>query len=169
MTIQYQLTLDDFVEAYGPVVRKRAVGLKVLLGIYSLFCLFIAVSEFSRGKIFFPFFMLFCGFLVPYTSLYQKIHLKKLWTNNQHLAWPHRMTADNRGAVFQTTHTRHEISWQAYKKHVETPHLFLLYLSNQGIHIVPKRVFADESQVNEFRALLRNIGTNSQQPPLPEP
>ena len=49
--------------------------------------------------------------------------------------------------------------------------VFMLHLSEQTFYVVPKRAFADETQRDEFRSLLKNIDAAqaTQQPPLPAP
>ena len=46
------------------------------------------------------------------------------------------------------------LNWKAIVRVVETPDLFLLFLSGQVAHFVPKAGFASEADVNRFRTLV---------------
>jgi hypothetical protein len=70
-------------------------------------------------------------------------HLLKHWQVN------------DAGVVVDSGHSRSEIGWPAFRRYLETPALFMLYVSEFSFHMIPKRAFADEAQIEEFRDLLR--------------
>jgi hypothetical protein len=49
-----------------------------------------------------------------------------------------------------------ELPWKIYLRARETRNLFLLYVQKDLANVIPKRSFADESDIARFRALLAN-------------
>jgi hypothetical protein len=66
------------------------------------------------------------------------------------------MTVTDDGLTFSESLARHELKWFAFDRVGESQNLFLIYLSDHSFHMVPKRAFADASEVDEFRATLDN-------------
>jgi hypothetical protein len=45
--------------------------------------------------------------------------------------------------------------WENVREAVERKHSFILFVSTHELHIIPKRFFTGESQIEGFRNLLR--------------
>jgi len=65
-----------------------------------------------------------------------------------------RCWADEESFRLQTTNSDTAVKWPALIKFRETRKFFLIYPSKRICYLIPKRAFADESQVKEFRELL---------------
>jgi YcxB-like protein len=65
-----------------------------------------------------------------------------------------RCWADEEGFSLQTANSDASIKWPGLIEFRETRNLFLIYPSKRMYCLIPKRAFADESQVREFRELL---------------
>lgn len=51
------------------------------------------------------------------------------------------------------------MSWDVVYKFVERKHYFYLYINSRAAHVIPKRAFASEQQIEEFRQLvIQSIG-----------
>ena len=55
-----------------------------------------------------------------------------------------------KSAVGETT-----LLWNGIKKWEQTPNLYLLYITHNSAHLIPKRVFATEIERQEFETLLK--------------
>jgi len=78
-----------------------------------------------------------------------------VWRSNPSVRGAIICWADEEGFSQQTTNTDLTVKWPALIKFRETRNLFLIYPSKQMCYLIPKRAFTDESQVKEFRELLR--------------
>jgi hypothetical protein len=80
------------------------------------------------------------------------------------------MQATGDGIAFSTTGISSQVKWTTFRHHLESNTAFLLFLSPMSFYIVPKRAFASEEQLTQFRALLGGIGRPaSTAAPIPEP
>lgn len=85
--------------------------------------------------------------------------------------------ADDYSITFTNTHIQLsamendvKVEWKDYDKVVESPEFFLLYYEEEEFSIIPKRVIGSESDVDEFRAMLkRKIGDRSKRPKQKRP
>ena len=55
-----------------------------------------------------------------------------------------------KSAVGETT-----LLWNGIKKWEQTPNLYLLYITHNSAHLIPKRVFSTETERQEFETLLK--------------
>jgi hypothetical protein len=172
---RYQLTLADYQEAWQPHFAKRRGRLP--LWIVAVFAFVMAVLMLARQDLFGPLFsgwisgfFTTMGTLLLSASYLQRRNVATIWTGNPFLARPQTATATQDAFQLQTEYSHSHISWRGYTRWAETKNLFLLYLSEPTFHIVPKRAFANEEQLNDFRALLSNISRQAPSvPPIPEP
>jgi hypothetical protein len=77
-----------------------------------------------------------------------------VWKSNKFVRGAITCWADEEGFSQQTINTDLTVKWPALIKFKETRNLFLIYPSKHMCYLIPKRAFADESQVKEFRELL---------------
>jgi hypothetical protein len=77
-----------------------------------------------------------------------------VWRSNKSVRGDITCWADEEGFSQQTINTDLTVKWPALITSKETRNLFLIYPSKQMCYLIPKRAFADESRVKEFRELL---------------
>ena len=95
------------------------------------------------------------GFLFFFIRLRLKLNSPEaVMEKNPSLQLRRRMDADERGVIIDDGQAKIEMAWVAIRRFVESPNLFLLYLSNDSFHMIPKRAF-DGSDGEAFRELLR--------------
>jgi hypothetical protein len=83
---------------------------------------------------------------------------KKNWQRlaNQHRAKSAEISAD--GICIIDEESRSQYQWTAIAKVVDTPSLLLIYLDELIFHIVPKRAFAVEAELDQFWKLVGDKG-----------
>ena len=62
---------------------------------------------------------------------------------------------DENGVETTTSASQSRMTWAGFHRAVETKDFVLLYMSSRVFHIVPKKAFVDESQLQNFKSLLR--------------
>jgi hypothetical protein len=104
--------------------------------------------------------LLIGGFLLA-TSCYARYvalprRTRRLFRQQKALQRPYEMVwdADEIRRTSETGNTR--IPWSDILKWREGNRMFLLYLSDVTFYIIPKRAFANETAIDEFRKLLRD-------------
>lgn len=68
---------------------------------------------------------------------------------------PHTFEFRPDGVLVREPFSSHHYLWQAFPRYLETPRLYLLFVSEYATHIVPKRCFANPMEVDRFREVLR--------------
>ena len=93
-------------------------------------------------------------FLLLVQLIVPSLAFARLYRRNSRLFGMRTVTVSDTGIVsdHQLGHT--ESAWNMYEKFRETRNLFLLYQSADIIGIVPKRVFANPAELEQFRALI---------------
>jgi hypothetical protein len=62
------------------------------------------------------------------------------------------------GGLSQSTHASStQYKWEAFTRQVETPNLFLLYLTEVTFLLLPKRAFASKDEIDAFRELATSV------------
>jgi hypothetical protein len=77
------------------------------------------------------------------------------WRRNAHLRGEITYDFQPEGVRVITRAADAFLKWEAFIKSKETPNLFLLFLTKQMCHMVPKRAFASEADIEALRELLR--------------
>lgn len=55
--------------------------------------------------------------------------------------------------VVTTQNSKSEVKWQAFTRFIESPKLFLLYFGGSGFYLLPKRVFQNQMEIDQFRKM----------------
>ena len=79
---------------------------------------------------------------------------RRTYRRNSRMFGPRTVVISETGIVSDHQLGHSETAWNHYEKFRETRHLFLLYQSADLIGILPKRVFANPADFEQFRALL---------------
>jgi hypothetical protein len=78
------------------------------------------------------------------------------WDGNPSLQHPVKLTITPTTLVFRQQDRQTEYRWPAFVKYRQSPNLFLLYVSESGFEIIPRRAFADLLELHAFEELLRS-------------
>jgi hypothetical protein len=62
------------------------------------------------------------------------------------------------GGLSQSTHASStQYKWEAFIRQLETPNLFVLYVTEVTFLLLPKRAFAGQDEINAFRELVAGV------------
>lgn len=79
---------------------------------------------------------------------------RRNWDAQPHLRLPQTLELTPQGLRFDDGLCAHDYRWAGFAKWREGGGLFLLYVSDVGFHMVPKRAMAGPKEVDQFRYLL---------------
>ncbi len=79
---------------------------------------------------------------------------RRNWDAQAQLRLPQTLEQTERGLRFVDEHTTCDYAWSAFAKYREGPNVFLLYVSDVGFQMVPKRAMSDAALVDAFRAFV---------------
>ena len=153
MQLKYEITFPEFREMAW--LRHRSsirwiIG--ICVGIIGLLLgsVIYSYSDHVLGLILvaFSIFLLLLQLGIP------SLVFARIYRRNSRMFGLRTVTISDTGIVsdHQLGHT--ESAWNMYEKFRETQKLFLLYQSTDIIGIVPKRVFANPADLQQFRALI---------------
>ncbi len=80
--------------------------------------------------------------------------LRRVYHRNRSFFGPRTITISEEGIVSDNPLGHAETTWDKYQQFRETKNLFLLYQSQDVIGILPKRVFATSSDLEQFKSLM---------------
>ena len=69
---------------------------------------------------------------------------------NKGVLTDHRVVLSESGVLEETPLNRTECGWKGIEKVVQTPRYILLYISQFGAHVIPKRAFPSPPSAQEF-------------------
>ncbi len=157
MTITFQFTFKEYYET----VLRASVGTRLLMiiGVGGL-CV-LAVTALFFGIVGWPKWFVFdwTFFLVPVVILVFWAGIIPLqawlnWKRNAPLRSELTYDFQPEGVHIVTTTSNAFMKWEAFIKSKETPNLFLFFITKQMCHMVPKRAFASEADLESLRVLL---------------
>ena len=161
MQISYELSVDDFTQAYGVHRNGRAVtkwvrrGFILLVVLLTLLGLLMVVSRntpgsgaIGRNLLLLAAFESACIWLWPWWFIRRQF-LKQPGAHG-----PRTVTLDEGGVRWKWTGGASEIDWKNYIRYVEGKNLILFYTSPAAFGILPKRGLSAE-QLSDLRGLLK--------------
>ena len=101
-----------------------------------------------------PYWVVILGLFVG-IRIWRRRYFARVFRNRHAAQRPHDFVLDEHGIIVTEPLSRHEYLWQAFMRWQETKHLLLIFGTEVSAHFIPKRVFADESQLDAARQLLR--------------
>lgn len=141
LTVSYQLTKEEYLRLRRRALMKNPVMFTLLLGLpVVMFSIFAINTDIWYGAIM----TIFFEAMVLYGIFFQtpkKIHETEL-------------TFTEHGMAAKTALAEHKTSWGTIFKFTEQDDHFLLYINKRATYAIPKRAFASEQQMDEFRQLL---------------
>lgn len=172
MKTQYELTFKEYKAGQAAVVRKRPQLYVLLIGVV----VFLSLNAWSRqpnmsiknlvsnvflyGSIYIGFL-----FLVFFTSV------KKSWAEAVRVGLRTNLELNSQEILIEKNLLTVRAKKDFYKKSFELRDVFVLYLFPSVVQIVPKRAFANETDLEQFRAWASGIGQKDAPPiaPIPQP
>ncbi len=156
--IEVLIEFKEYLACNYLMVRKKCLRILILLGIIFLMCVFVAFLKlgltFYAVKIIFISLLFILSFLIlSLISLY--LVVKKTFNSSPIFKqkFSYKLSEneiETSGDSFDT-----KCSWDIIIKAEETANYFLLYSSIASAFIFPRRCLANESQIVEFRELVR--------------
>jgi len=157
MTIKFQFTFKEY---YETVLRASAAMRFMMIGSIVILCALVVVvlaallgwgerrlSDLGSYWLYLLILIFWAG-VVPLQAWLN-------WRRNAPLRGEITYDFQPEGVRVITRAADAFMKWEAFIKSKETPNLFLLFLTKQMCHMVPKRAFASEADVEALRELLR--------------
>ena len=155
MQLKYEITFPEFKEMAW--LRHRS-SIRWIIGI----C--VGIMGLGLGVVFYVyvyagnwlgiFLIAISIFLLLLQLVIPSLVFARVYRRNSRMFGMRTVTIGDDGIVadHQLGHT--ESGWNMYEKFRETQNLFLLYQTTDLIGIVPKRVFANAAELQQFRTLI---------------
>jgi hypothetical protein len=89
--------------------------------------------------------------------LWQWLAYRRAYRSQRTLSGTHRLVFSESGVRGEFAYGAGETEWGAFIKWRESRDLFIIYQASNLMHIIPKRWFADNHAVADFRSLLASL------------
>jgi hypothetical protein len=151
--LQYQITLAEFKEMAW--LRHRS-SLRWMIGLCFGALVFIAgATLFALGDRGLSLVLILLSPLqVVVFTIVSSLTIRWTFRRNSRMFGPRTVTIDETGISSDHALGHNEAKWSSYQDFKETKNLFLLYHSADLIGILPKRAFASQAELEQFRALV---------------
>jgi hypothetical protein len=155
ITINFQLEWSEY-HAAAELLRhtryllapERAIGGLVLIGSVAWF--FIGDLDLRSA------FTFTAGLAVIFGApLFRRLARQQHWRTEPFYQAPTTFTFSEGGIHFVMGRVESSLDWKYYQRFLETPDAFIFVYAKKAISLFPKRAFADERQLAEFRDLVR--------------
>jgi YcxB-like protein len=151
--LKYEITFPEYKEM--ALLRHRS-SIRWIIGI----CL--GIMGLGLGLVFYVyadhvlglFLTAFSIFLLLLQLVIPSLVFARLYRRNSRMFGMRTVTVSDSGIVSDHQLGHSESGWSMYEKFRETQNLFLLYQTTDLIGIVPKRVFANAAELQQFRTLI---------------
>ena len=177
MKTQYELTLDDYVEANKLYSKSKPIeyyGVQI----FGWLCLAVGVASVALkitidapGYMFMIPATLYGAYIVLASTVFSRyIHSRRL-KNYPSFFQPVILEVTATQMNFQTPDSATQVAWSKFVLFRESRNLFILFWSPKVFQIVPKRAFANAADLEQFRAWASGIGQKDAPPiaPIPQP
>lgn len=171
MFLNYQLSVNDYLRAAGTASPNKILSV-LNVGLWACAC----AANLLRATHIMPDvsngttsasdygFMSLLSFLVLFLWLHQNFPrfsptkrwtITRAWKRTVQMQQPIHLSVTEAGVNFQIQGFEHFRQWQHFTRFRESKEMFLLFHSGSLYHIVPKRIFSNLEQLNQFRDLLQ--------------
>jgi hypothetical protein len=153
MEVQYQCTVDDYLEAQNAHARSSS-AYRVLIVLAFLFIAFGLLQSVFNGlaqgatALAIGIFWSACGFV------FRPMWFRRDFRRHPNFAVAQVVTISEEGLDTKCKIAASGTKWSAYTKFRETRNLFMLYMGARLFRVVPKRALS-APQMDELRELLR--------------
>jgi YcxB-like protein len=157
MEVKYVLNLADYAEVLttsGPRTLKQKMFGAVIGGVLIILCLAVLVNAgFRQGVAALIGAVLFPGALVIYRFVIFPLWVRADFCRHPNFSREQILRVDENGLHKTSEVGQSFTKWPAYTCFRETQNLFLLYLGERSIEVVPKGALSS-TQLHELRQLL---------------
>jgi hypothetical protein len=152
-TINFFLQWEEYFAAQEFFRRRRQAiapewgwgGLLILLGLILLF--WAGLSIFAVDAV-------LIGLVVIFgVPIIRRWVSKRKWQREPLYHTEHEVGFSEDGVYFRMGHIESNLDWKYYQRLVENQDGLLLVYGNDSFNLLPKRAFADEKLIGDFRAL----------------
>ncbi len=154
--VDYQLTFEEYLEA------QRAYAKTSRFTYYSawiLGCLGIIVG--TIGIIVLPGMKAGYGavllgvFLVLSVTILHRYTIARFWKREPNISNPLMVDITEDDLHIISPHEEGRVKWSAFSRFLETKSLFMLFRQRNTFNVIPKRIFRDANEIENFRNMLR--------------
>ncbi|MGB8213639.1 MAG: YcxB family protein [Anaerolineales bacterium] len=173
--IKGQYSLDDFKKAQQLHARQAAAsaGERIAIVLLAVFfyislAILVALGRLHWAYLVVPLVLLAVFLLFQY--IYRPFMLARTFNRNKDLSEPFEMELSDEGVSTSNLRGNALIPWESFVKWAEGPEMILLYRTYIMFQMVPKRLFATESDLQYLREqLTRNHIPEAGKPAKPAP
>jgi hypothetical protein len=158
MEIDYELTQQDFTEAYGahrnrnnPMKWIRLIAFWLVIG-FAAFLLYGSILAHNTRALL-PFFVLAILWLIVIGGILPQWLIRRQYTKQPGAHGPRKLTLDASGAHWRWNGGSGDVEWRNYIRTVEGEKQILFYTSPACFNILPKRAL-NSDQLSELRTML---------------
>ena len=153
LQLRYEITPAEHLEMVK-VVRSSLAGqfIRTFLGIIGI-GLGIASYRYFDRSLGWLMISIFITFIILPVFLPYIVH-RRVYYRNPRIFGMRTVTFDDEGMKSDSEIAHVERKWSSFEKFKETNNLFLTYQTKDVVGIVPKRAFATQDDVTQFRDLL---------------
>jgi len=157
-SINFFLQWEEYFAAQELFRRSRggllpewiAGGLLILLG--------VVLAIVGGLSIFAADILLLCPFLIGMAIIFGSPFIrrwasKRKWQREPLYHTEHEVAFSDDGVYFRMGKIESNLNWKYYQRIMEIPEGLLLIYSNESFNLLPKRAFADEGLMRDFRLL----------------
>ena len=150
--VRFSLSWKEYYAARSFLLRKHGIGSDKIFG--SALLLLAAVMWFATGDGPYSLAALVGGLLLlGGPPLMRRLELKRKWAREPFHQTEHVITFEEDGINYAQGRVISHLDWQYYESMIESRDGFLLIYGEDIFSLIPKRAFADEQTMSEFRAL----------------
>lgn len=161
ITVNYQMTPEEYERGLKQVVRKRRLIVKAVIPfLLALGWLYMASTQVEWGFLAFILAMFYASMLVAGPRIVATKGAPRH-------CLPTEMTFATEGYILRTPLIKTEARWQMLDRTEETREFFLFHTGIRRAMVVPKRAFSAE-QAAELRAFLPGAPMGATLPPVSE-
>jgi len=152
-SINFYLQWEEYFAAQEFFRRSRQrLSASLVVGV--LLIILGTILYFLGHLVFFAADVLIAGLILIFAApLLRRWASKNKWQREPFYHSEHEVAFGDEGVYFRMGQTESNLDWKYYQDWMESPEGFLLVYGNDSFNLLPKRAFANEDQINEFRAL----------------
>jgi len=150
--VRFSLNWKEYYDAQRFLLRQSGLGTDKIFGVTLL--LLSALLWYAGGYGFYPPGAFAIGLGVLFAPpLFRRLEFKRKWAREPLHHAEHIVAFEEEGISYTQDRFASRLDWNYYQRMIESQHGFLLIYGDEIFSLIPKRAFADEQMMREFRAL----------------